>query len=275
MLKLMQTTGPKMKIVIIKLSGKTLDTFYNNPNWKKILDKIRKIYDSLLIVHGGGDKITSWSSSLNIQSQFVNGQRVTDDKTMEVVAAVQAGLLNTKIVASLHSNGFDAIGLTGIDKGLFIADYLDKNLGFVGNPKLTGNINWLISLMKENIVPVFSSVCRDKAGNLMNVNADLFTKELAVALNADTVLFLSDVDAIMLNGEKRNSLTYDEIINGIKQKEIYGGMIPKLQSCIELIEKGVNKVWIGNDLSIFNFSKAKETYNTKGSWIISSIPVAV
>lgn len=264
-----------MKTVIIKLSGKTLDTFTSDPKWMSILNEIRKNYDSLLIVHGGGNKITNWSSALNIQSEFVNGQRVTDEKTMEVVAAVQSGLLNTKIVASLHANGFDAIGLTGIDKGLFVAEYLDKNLGFVGNPKLNGSINWLITLLKENIVPVFSSVCRDKDGNLMNVNADLFTKELAVALHADTVFFLSDVEGVTLNGEKRNSLTYDEIIDGIEQNEIYGGMIPKLQSCLELIERGVNKVWIGNDLSNFDFTDLKGTNDTKGSWIVNRLPLAV
>ena len=92
----------------------------------------------------------------------------------------------------------------------------------------------------------------------MNVNADLFTKELAIALNADTVFFLSDVEGVMLNGEKKNPLTYDEIITGIEQKEIYGGMIPKLQSCLELIEKGINKVWIGNDLRILIFKNFRE-----------------
>jgi acetylglutamate kinase len=182
-------------------------------------------------------------------------------------------LLNTKIVATLHSNGIDAIGLTGIDKGLFVADYLDKDLGFVGNPKFTGKIDWLTSLLKENIIPVFSSICRDNQGNLMNVNADLFTKELALALNADTVFFLSDVEGVMIKGEKKSPLTYDEIVASIEQKEIYGGMIPKLQSCLELIEKGINKVWIGNDLSNFNFTTISG--DTKGSWIVERLPNAV
>ena len=263
-----------MKTVIIKLSGKTLDTFCTDPKWMNNLLEVQKNYDAVVIVHGGGNKITSWSSALEIKSEFVNGQRVTDEKTMEVVAAVQSGLLNTKIVATLHTNGIDAIGLTGIDKGLFVADYLDKDLGFVGNPKFTGKIDWLASLLKENIVPVFSSICRDSGGNLMNVNADLFTKELALALNADTVFFLSDIEGVMLNGEKKNTLTYDEIITGIEQKEIYGGMIPKLQSCLELIEKGINKVWIGNDLSDFNFTNISGN-DTKGSWIVNRLPIAV
>lgn len=262
-----------MKTVIIKLSGKTLDTFCSDPKWMSKISEIRKNYDAIVIVHGGGNKITSWSSALDIKSEFVNGQRVTDEKTMEVVAAVQSGLLNTKIVATLHSNGIDAIGLTGIDKGLFIADYLDKDLGFVGNPKFTGKTDWLVTLLKENIVPVFSSICRNQEGNLMNVNADLFTKELAIALNANTVFFLSDVEGVKLNGVPKSYLTYSEIISGIEQKEIHGGMIPKLQSCLELIKGGVNKVWIGNDFSEFNFTDVAG--NDKGSWIVDKLPIAV
>jgi len=264
-----------MKTVIIKLSGKTLESFCTDLAWVNILSELKKDYDSIIIVHGGGNKITSWSSALNIESEFINGQRVTDEKTMEVVAAVQSGLLNTKIVAFLHTNGFDAIGLTGIDKGMFVAEYLDKSLGFVGNPKFTGKKDWIISLLKENIIPVFSSVCRDKAGNLMNVNADLFTRELAIGLSADTVFFLSDVEGVTMNGERKNYLTYNEIINGIEHKEIYGGMIPKLQSCLELIENGVNKVWIGNDLSNFNSINSQGKNETKGSWIVNQLPIAV
>ena len=184
-----------MKIIIIKLSGKVLNSFSSDFIWMNIIKEIKKEYDGIVLVHGGGNKITEWSSALKVDSKFVHGHRVTDEKTIEIVAAVQSGLLNTKIIASLQSKGIDASGFTGIDQGLFTADYLDKDLGFVGNPKLNGNTEWLLTLIKQNIIPVFSSLCSDKDGNLMNVNADLFTKELALALNADTILFLSDVEA--------------------------------------------------------------------------------
>ena len=262
-----------MKTIIIKLSGKILNSFSTDSKWIDIIKEIKKEYDGLVLVHGGGNKITEWSAAMNVDSQFIHGHRVTDEKTIEIVAAVQSGLLNTKIIASLQSKGIDASGFTGIDQGLFTADYLDKDLGFVGNPKLNGKTDWLISLLENNIVPVFSSLCSDKDGKLMNVNADLFTKELALALNADTVLFLSDVEAVKLNGEAKSYLTYNEIIEGIEQKEITEGMIPKLKSCLDLIEGGVNKVWIGNDLS--NFTNKPGKSDGKGSWIISRLPVAV
>ena len=264
-----------MKTIIIKLSGKILNSFSTDSKWIDIIKEIKKEYDGLVLVHGGGNKITEWSAEMNVDSQFIHGHRVTDEKTIEIVAAVQSGLLNTKIIASLQSKGIDASGFTGIDQGLFTADYLDKDLGFVGNPKLNGKTDWLISLLENNIVPVFSSLCSDKDGKLMNVNADLFTKELALALNADTVLFLSDVEAVKLNGEAKSYLTYNEIIEGIEQKEITEGMIPKLKSCLDLIEGGVNKVWIGNDLTNFNFTNKPGKSDGKGSWIISRLPVAV
>ena len=120
-----------------------------------------------------------------------------------VAAAVQSGLINGKIIAHLCSKGMNAVGLTGIDNNLFVADYLDERLGFVGVPKqhTSININWLKDLMNAGITPVFSSICRDKQGNLMNVNADVFTNTLASALQAETVFFISDVSGVMLNGK--------------------------------------------------------------------------
>lgn len=273
----MLTTGLKksMKIIIIKLSGKVLNSFSADSKWIDIIKEIKEEYDGLVLVHGGGNKITEWSSALKVDSKFVHGHRVTDEKTIEIVAAVQSGLLNSKIIASLQAKGISASGITGIDQGLFIADYLDKDIGFVGNPKLNGNTGWLFTLIEQNIIPVFSSLCSDKDGNLMNVNADLFTKELALAINADTVLFLSDVEAVKLNGRTKNYLTYNEIIEGIKQNEITEGMIPKLKSCLELIDGGVNKVWIGNDLTSFNFTNKPGKSDGKGSWITNRLPVAV
>jgi len=264
-----------MKTIIVKLSGKILNSFSTDSKWIDIIKEIKKEFDGLVLVHGGGNKITEWSAAMNVESQFVHGHRVTDEKTIEIVAAVQSGLLNTRIIASLQSKGIDASGFTGIDQGLFTADYLNKDLGFVGNPKLNGKTDWVISLLEQNIVPVFSSLCSDNDGKLMNVNADLFTKELALALNADTVLFLSDVEAVKLNGEAKSYLIYNEIMEGIEQKEITEGMIPKLKSCLDLIEGGVNKVWIGNDLTNFNFKNKPGKSDGKGSWIINRLPVAV
>jgi acetylglutamate kinase len=120
--------------------------------------------------------------------------------------------------------------------------------------------------MLTSTIPVFSSICRDEAGNLMNVNADIFTNILAASLNAETVFFVSDVEGVLLNGKIKKEICQDEITEGINNKQITGGMIPKLQSCVSLIKSGVNKVWIGNNLSgLLSSNLANGTWITKGN----------
>ncbi len=257
-----------MKIAILKLSGKAIDDFMSNEKWISIIHSLKKNYDGLIIVHGAGSIISEWSSNLNYKSEFIDGQRVTCEKTIEVVAAVQSGLLNTKLVSYLSANNFEAFGLTGSDRGLFVADYLDKELGFVGIPKLNGDISWLTKVIGEGVIPIFSSLCRDVDGNLMNVNADIFTKELAKVLKADTVLFLSDIDGVLIEGNEQSLLTEDEVHQGIKNGHITGGMIPKLQSCLELINSCTKKVWIGSELYKMNYNDPNK--NLGGTWIVDS-----
>jgi len=255
-----------MKIAVIKLSGKAIADFILNPGYLRIIKKLNTSYDGLIIVHGAGNQISEWTSALGGKNNFINGQRVTDEFSMNIVAAVQAGMINSKITGYLCSKELNAIGLTGIDNNLFVADYIDDNLGFVGIPKLNKNISWLKDLMLTSTIPVFSSICRDASGNLMNVNADIFTNILASSLQAETVFFVSDVNGVILNGEIKNKLSEYEITIGINNCQITGGMIPKLQSCVSLINAGVKKVWIGNDLS--NLLNDGSDKKTNGTWII-------
>jgi acetylglutamate kinase len=237
-----------MKISLVKISGKTITEFLTTDKWIKTIKSLKKEYDGVILVHGGGKSISEWSEKLGLENKFVNGQRVTTFEQMEVVAAVQSGVLNAQLTAKLNASGLCATGLTGIDRGTFKAEYFNKDLGFVGKPELTGTPGWILSLVKSNVVPVFSSVCMDKNGNLMNVNADVFAESLAAAVNAEIVFFVSDVDGVIINGTVKNTLTADEIISGIAGGDITGGMIPKLQSCIELMNKGINKIWIGSQI---------------------------
>jgi acetylglutamate kinase len=193
---------------------------------------------------------------------------------MDIVSAVQGGLTNSTITSFLHAKGFEAAGLNGIDRGLFVADYLDEELGYVGKPKLTGSVQWLKDLMNDGVIPVYSSVCRDIDGNLMNVNADLFTKELAIALNADTVLFVSDVEAVQIDGNKMDQMSEHDIKSGIKNGHITDGMIPKLESSVELLNKAVKKVWIGNNPTKLKFKSALLN-DMGGTWIVESKRIAV
>ena len=265
-----------MKTVLLKLSGKALDNLFVNDSLIKIIKDLKDSFDDLVIVHGAGTKISEWCRTImGKESKFYNGQRVTDESTMEVVVAVQAGLLNAKFVSRLQTHQINSIGLTGVDNGLFTAEHFNENLGYVGVPVLTGNKDWLHSIMENRIVPVFSSVCRDRKGNLMNINADIFSKELAIAIEADTVLFLSDINGIKLNGSLQTEINELDIEEGILKGEITDGMIPKLQSCLELIQNGIHKVWIGSDLSNQNFKGLFSENNMKGTWIVKSKAVAV
>jgi len=263
-----------MKIVLLKLSGKALNEFTTNHLYVEMLKDLKDNYDGLVIVHGAGKMITEWSSAMNLASQFVNGQRKTTKDIMEVVSAVQGGLTNSTITSFLQSKDFDATGLNGIDRNLFVAEYLDKELGFVGVPHLKGDITWLKDLMKNGVIPVYSSICRDVDGNLMNVNADLFAKELAIALAVDTVLFVSDVDAVKINGVDMFEMSENDIKIGIKNGSITDGMIPKLESGIELLNKAVKKVWIGNNPTRLKFKSALLN-DMGGTWIVESKRVAI
>jgi acetylglutamate kinase len=271
-----------MKTAVIKFSGKALDDFFTNKRWIELIFNLKKTYEGIVLIHGAGNKISEWSYALGIEPQFIEGQRVTDRYTMEVVAAVQSGLLNAKIVSHLQVNNFSAVGLSGIDRGLFTAEYVNEKLGFVGSPKATGNPDWIYSLLKENVIPVFSSLCKDENGNLMNVNADVFTHALAKVISADTVFFLSDVNGVKLNGTTQGFIVDSEIEDSIQNGHITDGMIPKLKSCKKLIEDGINKVWIGSELFDINFSELiplagsgfNHSFNLKGTWIVESKAVA-
>ncbi len=237
-----------MKISLIKISGKTITEFLDSDKWIRTIKCLKKEYDGIILVHGGGKSISEWSEKLGLENKFVNGQRVTTIEQMEVVAAVQAGMLNSQLTAKLNASGLNAMGLSGIDRGTFKAEYFNKDLGFVGKPQLTGSPGWIRSLIKSNVIAVFSSICMDKNGNLMNVNADVFAGALASAVNAEIVFFVSDVEGVKINGSVKNTLTCEEIISGIANGDITDGMIPKLQSCMELLNKGINKIWIGSQI---------------------------
>lgn len=258
-----------MKIAVLKISGKAIDVFFNSEIWKHSINKLKNEYGGVLIVHGAGSNISQWSEALGHEVKFIDGQRVTTKEVMDVVAAVQTGVLNSKIVSRLNSFGLKAIGLTGIDRGSFIAEVKNEKLGYVGVPKQVDSVQWIKDLMKDDVIPVFSSICRDKEGNLINVNADIFTEVISTSLKAESVFFLSDVNGVVLKGSVQKSINDHQILEGIINGEITEGMIPKLNSCVELLNKGINKVWIGstNLESIFESVSGSQA---TGTWIVQA-----
>jgi acetylglutamate kinase len=256
-----------MKIAVIKISGKAINELFAADTWIKSIKKLKLSYEGVIIVHGAGKDISEWSKALGHEVKFIEGQRVTSEGIMEVVAAVQSGVLNSKIVSRLISSGLNAIGLTGIDHGSFIAKNVNEKLGFVGVPQQVNSTDWVKELLDKNVIPVFSSVCRDADGNLMNVNADIFTEVLAASVKAESVYFVSDVQGVMLNGNYQSTIEANDIRKGINEGDITDGMIPKMNSCLDLLNKGICKIWIGS--KIFEDLIGEKKYSG-GTWIVQS-----
>ncbi|MBN1980615.1 MAG: acetylglutamate kinase [Chitinivibrionales bacterium] len=273
-----------MKIIVVKISGSIVDSLQHDGQWTSAITRLSGTFDGVVLVHGAGGSISAWSEAFKLKPQFQNGQRVTCRKTLEIVAAVQSGLVNATIVSTLQSRGIAAIGLTGIDRGLFIGLQTDKALGYVGKPYPAASADWVVQLACQKTVPVFSSLCRNSAGDLLNVNADIFTQSLAQLLSAHTVLFVSDVEGIMIDGRKADFLTESEINDCIAKGIIHGGMVPKVTSALSLVKTGTKAVWIGNQLIGMDFhalksgaeyraSKSSTEYRAltqcKGTWIVA------
>ena len=205
-----------------------------------------------ILVHGGGPDINAALQKMDVKSEFHNGLRITDEATMEVVQMVLAGKLNKNIVSRLGKLGGKAIGLCGKDAGLLtvVKKPLTKDgvdLGFVGN--IVGvNVKLLELLSMDEYIPVIAPVGVDRDGKSYNINADTAASEIASALKAEKLMFLTDVDGIRLNAKDSStlisSISVSEINELISSGVITGGMIPKVQGCVRAIEQGVKRVHI-------------------------------
>lgn len=198
-----------------------------------------------IIVHGGGKRITSVLSQMGIESEFIDGHRVTSKECMEVVEMVLSGEINKEIAYFLSLNGVQALGMSGKDSLLFEAKCKDNGkFGLTGEIE-RANSEILERLLEGGIIPVISPVCGDSKGKSYNVNADIVACEVAKALKADKVIFLTDTLGVLdKNGELIESIKSDEVEGLIKEGVISGGMIPKILSCVDCLKSGVKKVHI-------------------------------
>lgn len=198
-----------------------------------------------IIVHGGGKRITSVLSQMGIESEFIDGHRVTSKECMEVVEMVLSGEINKEIAYFLSLNGVQALGMSGKDSLLFEAKPKDNGrFGLTGEIE-RANPEILERLLEGGIIPVISPVCGDSEGRSYNVNADVVACEVAKALKADKVIFLTDTLGVLdKNGELIESIKSDEVEGLIKEGVISGGMIPKILSCVDCLKSGVKKVHI-------------------------------
>ncbi len=211
-----------------------------------------------IIIHGGGPEITQMLKRVGKQSEFVQGLRVTDAETMEIVQMVLVGKLNKEIVAQLNILGGKAVGLSGQDANLIIAqktqptmpaDYQGEmpDIGYVGEVT-TINIAILQQLIADNYIPVISSIGVGADGCSYNINADTAAGELAAALKAEKLIMLTDVEGIFEDYQDKSSLIsalkIETAYRMIDQGKIEGGMIPKVEACITALRSGVNRTHI-------------------------------
>ncbi len=201
-----------------------------------------------IIVHGGGPEINTWLAKLNIQPQFVNGLRVTDSATMEVVEMVLVGRVNKQIVELINLQGGSAVGLCGKDGGLIRArPHGDEAIGFVGEVSSI-NTRVLETLIQSGHIPVVSSVASDETGQAYNINADTVAGEIAAAIGAEKLILLTDVVGILRDRHDPQSLirslTIQQARNLIAEGVVGGGMIPKVQCCVRSLAQGVRAAHI-------------------------------
>ena len=206
-----------------------------------------------IVIHGGGPDITNMLEKLNIKSEFHNGIRVTSKETIEIVEMVLAGKVNKNVVSMINSMGAKAIGLCGKDANLLKTkkkispDGVD--LGFVGDI-INVNTQLLLELTSSGYIPVIAPIGVGEDGNTYNINADIVAGEVAAAVQAEKLMFLTDVDGVRMDPQDEESLIsiieVDHIYRLIEQKIIKGGMIPKVMGCVKGIEQGVSKTHIVN-----------------------------
>ncbi|HOT81114.1 MAG TPA: acetylglutamate kinase [Microthrixaceae bacterium] len=198
-----------------------------------------------VVIHGGGPQIGEWLRRMGKDSEFVDGQRVTDAETLEVVQMVLKGKVNSDIVSALNVHGPIAVGLSGQDAGLIEAEERDPSLGFVGDVTRI-NPSIITRLLAMDLIPVVSTVGSDSDGQAYNINADAVAGAIAEALDAQKLIFLTDVAGLLRDVHDPASLiqrvSTSEAAELIADGTIAGGMIPKIEGCLQAINRGVSEV---------------------------------
>lgn len=238
------------KTVVVKYGGHAMTDERLRLSFAKDMALLKLVGINPVVVHGGGPQIGTLLEQLGIKSEFVDGLRVTDEATMEIVEMVLTGKVNKEIVNNIHIAGGKAVGISGKDAGLITACKLfhDENgamvdIGLVGavekvNPEIIRIIE------ADRFIPVIAPIGADVNGITYNINADIAAGKIAEALKAEKLILLTDIQGVMIKGELASSISAAEIPGLINSGEIKGGMIPKVNCCVEAIEAGVRKTHI-------------------------------
>jgi acetylglutamate kinase len=232
-------------VVVVKFGGNAMSSPELFADFAKDVVMMHRVGMRPVVVHGGGPQIGDWLGRLGKTSEFVDGRRVTDAETLEVAQMVLIGKVNSDIVTALNTFGPIAMGLSGTDAMMLSAEVKDPDLGFVG--QVTRVAPELIRrTLAMDLVPVIATIGADDAGQTYNINADDAATEIAQALGAEKLIFLTDVPGLMGDLDDPTSLitsiTTGRVRELIDSGVIAGGMIPKMQGCVRAIEQGVGSV---------------------------------
>jgi acetylglutamate kinase len=245
------------RTVVVKYGGHAMGDAGLAAKFARDIVLLKQAGVNPIVVHGGGPQIGSMLKRLNIESEFASGLRITDKSTVEIVEMVLAGSINKQIVGALNQAGGRAVGLCGKDGNLIVARKLEHkihdpesniekllDLGFVGEPHRV-NPEILQTIIASDIIPVIAPIGVSEEGDTYNINADTAAGAIAGAMNAKRLLLLTDVRGVLgKDGKLIQRLTVAEAEALMKDGTISGGMIPKLETCIESVEKGVEAVVI-------------------------------
>ena len=231
-------------IVVIKLGGHAMISDEALETFARDVVLMRQVGINPVIVHGGGPMINSMLDKLNIKSEFINGKRVTDPETMNVVEMVLSGSVNKKIVQAINNKDGRAVGLSGKDAKLIICEQETPELGLVGSPTDV-NPEVIFTLFENDMIPVIAPLGAGNNGETLNINGDTVSGAIASALKADRLLLLTDVSGVQdKNGSIITELNSTQIKNWINEGIISGGMIPKTETALLALKGGVRGVVI-------------------------------
>ena len=235
------------KIVVIKYGGNAM---INEELKEQVMEDIvllSLVGVKVVLVHGGGPEISEMMEKLGKKAQFVDGLRATDKETVDIVQMVLAGKINKTLVSLLQKKGGKAMGISGMDGNLIEAEMKNEKLGYVGNI-VSVNIQPVLDLLDNGYIPVISTVGCDKDGNAYNINGDTAAEFIAGALEAERLFMMTDIAGILRDRYDPRTLipavTVKEARELFESGVVSGGMIPKVECCIEAIEKGVKNVII-------------------------------
>ena len=258
------------KIVVVKYGGNAMIDEQLKQQVMEDLVLLWLIGVKVVLVHGGGPEISDFMGKLGKEPKFVDGLRVTDQETVDIVQMVLAGKVNKTLVNLLQMKGGRAVGLSGMDGRLIQAEIKDERLGFVG--EITGvNIQPVLDLLEKGYIPVISTIGCDQNGNSYNINSDTATAHIAAALDAERLIMMTDIAGILRDKNDPSTLipalTVEEAVSLYDVGIISGGMIPKVDCCIRAIRDGVENVVIMDGRVPHSILMELLTDEGAGTWI--------